>query len=214
MPDATNHSAASPKRPASFWITLAVLAAVVFLYVLLVTRRSGDSSGDKGPAIGRRLETFRLQGLTGDARDVSLDDLQGTVTLVNYWGTWCPPCIQEFPDIVELYDKFSDRDDFRLYAVSCGGEGSDANLDELRDQTNAFLESRGATLPTYADKNHESRSALVMLLGDPGMAYPTTLVIDRTATIRGFWQGYDPRAAGKMAEIVERLLAEPADGAP
>jgi hypothetical protein len=47
-----------------------------------------------------------------------------------------------------------------------------------------------------------------MLAGLAGMAYPTTLVLDGTATIRGFWQGYHPRAKDEMAELIEKLLAE------
>jgi cytochrome c biogenesis protein CcmG, thiol:disulfide interchange protein DsbE len=208
MTDATNPSAATAKRPASFWITLLVVAAAMCLYVVLVTRPTAGPPGDEDPAVGRRLEYLQLEGLTGGAHRVSLDDLQGRVTVLNYWGTWCPPCIQEFPDIVELAGEFAAHEDFRLYAVSCGQE-EDSNLAELRDATEAFLESRGSKLPTYGDKNHESRTALVGLLGLPGMAYPTTLVLDRQGTIRGFWQGYRPRHKAEMSKLVTRLLAEP-----
>jgi thiol-disulfide isomerase/thioredoxin len=212
MTDATKRPAAPARRPASFWITLAVLAAAVLLYVALVTRPSGGPPGDEGPAIGRRIEFLSLQGLTGETADVSLDDLQGRVTLLNYWGTWCPPCIREFPDIVALREKFAPQEEFRLYAVSCG-QGGDRHLDELRHETEAFLESRGSKLPTFADKDHESRTALVASLGLAGMAYPTTLVLDRRATIRGFWQGYHPAAKDEMARLVERLLEETAASA-
>lgn len=212
MTDATNPPPPSRQRPAVFWLGLAVLAAVAVVYLMLVSP-AGAPPGDDGPPIGRRLEHLHLEGLTGDTHDVSLADLEGRVTLLNYWGTWCPPCIREFPDIVELGEQFSPEKDFRLYAVSCG-EQDDRGLGELRSETEAFLESRDAKLPTYADRGRESRQAMVASLGLAGMAYPTTVVLDRQGTIRWFFQGFDPRAKDKIAGIIKQLLAEPAPAAP
>lgn len=192
-------------RGVRFWITLALVAAGVLVYVLLVTTPADGPSGTKGPAIGRRLGYLHLEGLTGGAQNVSLDDLEGRVTLVNYWGTWCLPCLREFPDIVELRDRFSGHDDFRLYAVSCG-EGNDHSLGELRAETETFLSSRQVTMPTYADANGASRQAMVLVLGLGEMAYPTTLVLDRQGVIRGFWRGYDRGAAREMSDLIEQLL--------
>ena len=206
--DANTPPAEAAPRPVRYWISLALVAAVIFVYVLLMTRRTPSPLGTVGPAIGRRLEVLELQPLTGDAQPVSSSDLAGRVTLVNYWGTWCPPCIREFPDIVEILERYGDRDDFRLYAVSCG-QGSDPEIGGLRDETETFLASRGASLPTYADQEGVSRQAMTLLLGVP-MGYPTTLVLDRDGVIRGFWQGYVPRAADEMAAMIEELLAEPA----
>jgi thiol-disulfide isomerase/thioredoxin len=210
MTDATEPPNGPQPRPARFWITLALLAAGVFIYVLLVTTPGSGPAGTEGPAIGRRLEYLQLEDLAGGGGQVSLDDLANRVTLVNYWGTWCPPCLREFPDIVELRDRFAEREDFRLYAVSCG-PGSDPTLGELREQTEAFLESRRVALPTYADQNGASRQAMVASLGLSGMAYPTTLVLDRQGTIRGFWQGYHPSAAREMSDLIERLLDQAPD---
>lgn len=195
-------------RPARFWISLALLAAAIFLYVLLMTNRTREPQGTTGPAIGRSLGYLQLEGLTGDDGPRALVDLKGRVTLVNFWGTWCPPCIRELPQIVEISQRFSDRKDFQLLAVSCG-EGNDADLHELLAQTEAFLKSREVTLPTYADQNGATRQAMSLLLNVP-MAYPTTLVLDRDGVIRGFWQGYDPQAGAEMSRLVEQLLVKPA----
>ncbi len=183
-----------------------MLAFVALAYLWLVTGPSGEPGGTTGPAIGRRLEYLRLEGLTGDASRVSLDDLAGRVTLLNYWGTWCLPCIREFPQIVNVARQFTGRDDFRLYAVSCGQE-NDPELAELRELTAAFLQSRGAPFPAYADQDGASRQAMVVSLGVE-MAYPTTLVLDRKGVIRGFWQGYLPRAGDEMSDLIGKLLAE------
>lgn len=192
------------------WISFLLLVAAILVYVAIVGGRRGPPSGAEGPAIGRRLPYFRLEPLTGDSKSVSMDDLSGRVTVVNYWGTWCPPCLREFPQIVELAAKFGKHDDFRLYAVSCGASGNDAELGELGEETRQFLLSNRFALPSYADQNAASRRAMTVALDFDGgeMAYPTTLVLDRSATIHGLWQGYDPRAAREMAQLIEELLQE------
>ncbi len=204
--DATGEGATPSARPTSFWVSLAVLAAVIFVYVLLMTNRGRTPQGTTGPAIGRGLAYLQLEPLTSADPAVTLKDLQGRVSLINFWGTWCPPCIRELPQIVELAERFSDREDFRLYAVSCG-QGSDEQLDPLREQTEAFLEARGTNLPTYADQNAATRQAMTIKLG-VSIAYPTTLILDRAGTIRGFWQGYQGRAVDEMGSVVEQLLDE------
>ncbi|HEX5444840.1 MAG TPA: TlpA disulfide reductase family protein [Pirellulales bacterium] len=201
------------KRGTGFWVTLAVLAAAVVVYVSLVTRPSPGPAGVKNPAVGLKLIDLHLTALTGNSQDVSLDDLRGHVTLLNFWGTWCPPCVREFPEIVELHEKFAAAEDFRLYAVSCGQ--GDENLAQLRAETEDFLQSRATSMPTYADPNSETQRALVHLLSATDMFYPTTLVLDRSGTIRGFWQGYHPAAVREMRQLVAQLLDEqPARKAP
>ena len=79
--DATQTSSA-PRSGVWLWILLAVVAAALLGY-LLIERPMDEQSGTEGPAIGRRLPYLQLEGLTGDAADVSLDDLQGRVTLLN-----------------------------------------------------------------------------------------------------------------------------------
>jgi thiol-disulfide isomerase/thioredoxin len=213
--DATQPAPAERKPTAArSWISLLVLVAAILVYVAVVGGPRRGPMGTEGPSIGRHLPYLQLEPLTGDSKAVSLDDLAGRVTLLNYWGTWCPPCIREFPEIVQLGARFAARPDFRLYAVSCGGEGNDSDLNQLAHETRQFLESNRVELPTYADRNAASRRAMTVALDLAGgqMAYPTTIVLDRDSTIRGLWQGYDPRAAREMAALIESLLAaSPAD---
>ena len=204
--DATGHPTSPSARPASFWISLAVLSAVIFVYVLLMSNRGGDTGGTSGPAIGRSLGYLQLEPLTGPGTSVGLADLQGRVTLLNFWGTWCPPCIRELPQIEELAERYSSQEDFRLYAVSCGQSG-DERFEDLRAETEAFLKSRDSSLATYADQNAATRQALAIKLSIP-LAYPTTLIFDRQGRIRGFWQGYDSSAPEEMGTLVQELLAE------
>jgi thiol-disulfide isomerase/thioredoxin len=207
--DATHSPSAAPRSNSIWlWIALAVVAAGVFGYVL-ESSLSPAPSGSEGSAIGRHLPYLKLEGLTGDAQNVSLDDLQGHVTLLNFWGTWCPPCLREFPHIVEIAEIFRNQADFRLLAVSCG-QGNDEDLKHLRRETEIFLEVTKAALPTYADEKGATRQAMTAALGLDGFAYPTTLVLDRQGTIRGFWVGYAPGSERAMRALIQELLDEPA----
>jgi cytochrome c biogenesis protein CcmG, thiol:disulfide interchange protein DsbE len=203
--DATQTGASSNAgRSAWRWVPVLALAAVVLVY-LAWSRGRRAGSGTEGPAIGRTLPYLRLEPLTGSTTPVTLDDLKGRVTVVNYWGTWCPPCRREFPHIVELAARFGARDDFRLYAVSCGSDSE--NFETLRSETQAFLATSKAALPTWWDENAASRRALGAVLDGEGFGgYPTTLVLDRQGTIRGMWVGYTPGNERDMEAVVGQLL--------
>lgn len=153
----------------------------------------------------RSLTALHLEPLTGDAPLVQLADLPGEVTVINFWGTWCPPCREEFPHIVELYKKYQGRSDFRLLSVSCRGDAEeDSNLAELRESTEAFLKQRDAEMPTYVDLRGVTRHALNEAIGFQG--YPTTLILDRRGVIRGHWVGYQPGMEISIAGAINRLL--------
>jgi thiol-disulfide isomerase/thioredoxin len=189
------------------WVVLAAAVLAYLVYSVAGGRFRTGSEGPSHPAIGRTLPYLQLEPLTGDSRSVSLGDLQNRVTLVNFWGTWCPPCRREFPHIVELAAKFGGQNDFQLYAVSCG-EGADEDLDALRGETRSFLEDAKTTLPTYADQSFATRKALMLVLESDGFAYPTTMIVDRQGTIRGLWIGYARGSEQAMERLVDQLLEE------
>ncbi len=202
--DATNKPVARPARPRR-WTSLLLLATVIVVYLVLVNNRSREPLGTVGPAIGKRLPHLDLIGLTDETRPVSLADLNGKIVLINYWGTWCPPCVRELPEIEAIGQRFAKHGDFRLLAVSCG-QGGDEDLLTLREDTERFLQARGSRLAAYADPEASSRRAMNLVLGVP-LGYPTTLLLDRAGRIRGLWQGYDSRAADEMEATIATLLA-------
>jgi thiol-disulfide isomerase/thioredoxin len=62
-----------------------------------------------------------------DGADVSFDQARGTVTLVNFWATWCAPCKKELPDLVEVSRKYADRG-FRVIGVATDRTPNAADL--------------------------------------------------------------------------------------
>jgi thiol-disulfide isomerase/thioredoxin len=205
----SDFDAPQPRRSATgqfvFWGALA-LAVVGVIWL-----RQGAGRGNQGhkhAAVGRPLTELNLRGLTGGASDIDLKELHGKVALVNFWGTWCPPCRYELPHIAQLRHDFAAREDFRLLAVSCPA-GAGESLDELRQQTQEFLASKKLELPTYADPGASTQQSVAMTLGDlENFGLPTTLLLDRQGIIRAVWIGYDSGVEVDMRQAIETELAK------
>lgn len=185
------------------WLLLLVVAAGVLIGVSVT--RSPQRDDAPGEGTGKPLADFDLQPLTGSSQPLQRADLAGRVVLLNFWGTWCPPCQRELPHLVHLIERFEDKKDFLPLLVSCGTGPED--LDELRGETAEFLAQHDYHVPTYADVHQATRRGLVKTAGMRG--YPFTAVLDRQSIIRGVWEGYDPDGPQQMAALVEKLLSEP-----
>jgi cytochrome c biogenesis protein CcmG/thiol:disulfide interchange protein DsbE len=189
-----------------FWLLLGIVALVA---IGLLQYRAERSNPEKSSLVGHRLPQLELEPLTGAKRSIGLDDLTGHVTLMDFWGTWCPPCRQELPHLAVLAAKHKDAPGFQVFAVSCGGAGRE-DIDELRANTTEFLQDRQLDLPTYADPQGFTRMGIEMIGGFEG--YPTTLVIDRQGMIRGAWLGYRPGDERDIGRVVAEVLNEGAAG--
>ncbi|MGC3970662.1 MAG: TlpA disulfide reductase family protein [Pirellulales bacterium] len=137
------------------------------------------------------LTALELTPLNDAARPLMLDDLRGQVVLMNFWGTWCPPCRDEFPHLVALAKQYADRKDFRFLSIS-SPSGPDVGLSELRTDTQAYLALKGYDLPQYADPSGATRRATAAV-AEAGV-YPATFLIDREGRIVAGWLGYTPAA--------------------
>jgi len=187
------------KSSINVWVGLALVAAAVLVWIVAKPNAETLSEVHLVPL----AEASHSPG-----HDVSLADLRGRVVLLNFWGTWCPPCREEFPEIVTLAQKLKDRPQFRLLAVSC--ERDDETLDAVRNETREFLQDMHSWVPTYADPDFYTRRNVAMALDDNQFAYPTTIVLDQAGIIRGVWTGYAEGFATEMEKLVGELLKQPA----
>ncbi len=71
-----------------------------------------------------------------------IDSSKGKVTLVNFWATWCPPCVKEFPELVKLYKDYKDKD-FNLIFVSLDDNS------EVESKLIPFLKKQGVDFTSY-----------------------------------------------------------------
>ena len=114
------------------WIVVAMLAGIGYVVGIWLGPRSKNLGEKAYPA-----PPFTLQGF--DQKQVSLADFRGRVVLVDFWATWCAPCLAELPDLKTLFGRYRARG-FTILAVS---------LDEP-EQTllvKRFVRQRGVPYP-------------------------------------------------------------------
>ncbi len=110
--------------------------------------------------VGDRAPDFNLTA--DDGSGMSLSDYRGKYVLLNFWATWCPPCVQEMPSLSTVHDRFQ-RDGLVVLGVS---------VDEEKEAYDRFLEIRPVSFPTARDPE---RSVSTIY----GTAkYPETYLID------------------------------------
>ena len=152
--------------------------------------------------VGKSVPKISLVSL--DTGDESLT-LSGKITLLNFWGTWCPPCRQELPGLARLASRLTNEPRFQLIAVSCGGGNRD-DLDQLRSETEAFLASTRIALSPRADPTGDTRLRFTKAFGF--RAYPTTYLIGSDQKILAIWTGYSPSVETQIAQSVARSLKQ------
>ena len=74
--------------------------------VLLLTLLAGCNRGSHPGLVGNPAPDFTVQDAD---RKVSLHDLRGKVVVLNFWATWCPPCVEEMPSLVKMQSDLKDR---------------------------------------------------------------------------------------------------------
>lgn len=110
---------------------------------------------------------------TLDGQPVNLEELRGSVVLLNAWATWCPPCLAEIPDLNEYFRRHS-IEEFTLIGV---------NIGEGRAVVNRFLEETRIEFPVWLDPHEQTLRALNTI------SLPYSIVIDREGEVQLAWSG-------------------------
>lgn len=100
-----------------------------------------------------------------DGTQLNFEDFKGKVVFINFWATWCPPCVAEMPSIQELYDKFKDSEVVFLMVSN-----------EKLGVVESFLESKKYTFPVYLTQFQ----APELLRSE---SIPATFIIDKQGRI-------------------------------
>jgi cytochrome c biogenesis protein CcmG/thiol:disulfide interchange protein DsbE len=155
--------------------------------------------------IGQPLPQIDLQPLLDNTTSLSNTELAGKLAVLHFWGTWCPPCKEEFPEFVKLAGQFAGNDQIIIASVSCSG-GAEYDLEELKRDTAAFMSEFELPIPTYADPAALTRERIAWILPRGSLGYPTTLLIDRDGKIIELIEGYYPGDMEKLAKQLESQL--------
>lgn len=193
-----------PKQSSlGFLMVLMALAGAVLGWYVLRPMLNGVGGGVKPAIDAETLADLQLAPLTEGSSDLTLDETAGKIVLINFWGTWCPPCRAEFPDVVALEAKYRNNNDVLIVPVSCGNSMRE-NVDELRTNTEAFLKQHDTNMPNYTDPGLVTRKAVNDAVGFRG--YPTTVLLDGQHRIRELWVG--KASYQEMNSSIEALLNE------
>ena len=142
------------KRNIKTTVVLAFIAALVWLFVR-PDYRQGEAS-----LRGRPEKNFQF---TLDGKPQTLADLRGKVVILNFWASWCPPCLEETQSLNTLQQNIASK----------GGVVLGISVDEDKDAYEKFLAENHVVFPTYRDATKKTAA-------DYGTSmFPETYLIDR-----------------------------------
>jgi len=145
--------------------------------------------------VSKSAIAFALQDLDGN--QVDLQSLKSKVVLLDFWASWCGPCVAELPHIEKLHRDFKDRG-----LVVLGVNNEDVEV------ARAFVKQKGYTFTTLVDEGKE----VSIKYGVSGI--PQVFIIDREGKIKWHALGYGPGREVELRGVVEKILKGVAPPAP
>lgn len=154
---------------------------------------SGDGTIEQVPS-AQRAAPVQLAGTTLEGAAWSNQNLRGTVLVLNVWGSWCPPCITEAPDLQRAWEQVQDR---KLKVTFLG-------LDKMETPATGLAFQRLYKI-TYPSLAYDGGVPILSLQGKV-VATPTTLVLDRSGRIAARVSG--PVTTTTLIGLIDDVLAE------
>jgi len=147
---------------------------------------TNDKCG-KDPGVGESLKPFSLPSPEG--KTITAGTYRGRVLVVNFWGTWCKPCLKELPEFAQLYRRYR-KYGMTLLAIATDEEAEGVSEVVDKKKLAAKIAIAGEA---YAGK-----------YGSP--KFPFTFIVDYKGVIRAAYRGYKPECLGQLeADIREQL---------
>ncbi len=170
-----------------------IIVLGLFSAGLLFTACGSKSDGDarKKAAVESVLPAFSLLNMQGES--VDSQQFAGAVLVVDFWATWCKPCIHEIPAYNKLYEKYRDKN-FKLIGITMDS----GDLSQILP----FAEKNNMAYPIYLG----NQSATVPFGGVEG--YPKTFVVDQKGNILKSFLGAGEGKVEEIDQMVETLLGE------
>jgi peroxiredoxin len=157
----------------------------------------GPSTGTESPLVGKPAPDFDLELL--DGKRFRLAEAKGKVVILDFWATWCGPCLQAMPQ-VEKVAREVEGQGVQLVAV---------NLQETADQIKTMLERHKLTMAVALDSDG------IVANKYKAVAIPQTVVVNRDGTIARLFVGGGPHFEDQLRQAVKAVLTgEKAKDAP
>ena len=143
-------------------------------------------SGEQAYALGKPLD---LRFTAVDGAKVDLSQMKGKVVLVDFWATWCGPCVAEVPSVKKVYEAYHAK----------GFETLGISLDEKKEALLEFIQKQKMPWPQYFD-GKQWNNEISFRFGINGV--PTMWLVDKKGVLRS------TQARGNLEESVKALLVE------
>jgi thiol-disulfide isomerase/thioredoxin len=152
----------------------------------------GRSNGTESPLVGQPAFAFRLDSLDGSK--FQLASRKGRVVVVEFWATWCGPCLQSMPLVDGVVREFAERN-VELVAV---------NMEEQPEQIKSMLERHKLKIPVVLDRDGAVAAKYAVT------AIPQTVVIDREGKVVRLFVGGGKKTADSLRQALQELTADKA----
>lgn len=147
------------------------------------------SSFDGAAYLHKPLPHINATTIAGEK--FSTEDLDGKVVIIDFWATWCPPCVAAMPMLEQLANEYADRG---LVVIGINQDDTDE-----RAAVDTFLENKNITFPQIHDPN----DAIGARFGVS--AIPTTLIVDAQGIVQAYTVGLHDKAT--YAQNIDKVLA-------
>lgn len=149
------------------------------------------AAGGDDPAaalVGKPAPAFTLEGM--DGKKVSTKDLKGSVAILDFWATWCPPCRAGLPHLDKLYQEKKEKG-LKAYAV---------NLKEEKNEVKGFVDETKLTVPVLLDVEGSVAEKYKV------SGIPQTVVLDKNGNVAAVIVGFGGEDDHRLAEAVEKAM--------
>ena len=136
---------------------------------------------------------------TADGEYIALEDLRGKVVLLDFWGTWCPPCVESVPSLRDMYKRYAKEKAFVMISVSVHDE---------EDNWRAFTAKNQMAWPQYFDRDSKVQRAFGV------SSFPTYVLIDHEGIVRYRVSGMSFEREAALNEAIHKQIKIVAKSAP
>ncbi len=147
---------------------------------------SGCYSGTRPPHIGTTAPDFTVQD---SDRKISLDEFRGKVIVLNFWATWCPPCVDELPSLIQMQQNLKSK----------GVEVLAISVDADQSAYQNFLKTYKVNLLTVRDPDQKSNNLYGTFM------FPETYIIDRQGVLRRKFVGPIDWGTPEIVDYLSKL---------